>query len=126
MDRIIRIGIVFVVTTVTCLVAIVVAEGDLSWATAKLAGLTLLGVILLLGIWAVVHFNFSTLMEIGLTVAIFAGLVLGAYLLPSAMGGFRDLVDENFASKAGWWLIAPVLGTTAIALILNLHKRGRP
>ena len=125
MERIIRVFAVFGITTLVGLMSIVIANGDLTWATAGLVAVVVLGLGFAAGVWAVVHGRFDPAVEVGLTLGILVVAGIAATILLLAGSGIKALLGDLFARGSAWWLIAPVMGTAAIVLLFGLHRSGR-
>lgn len=119
MDAIVRIAVLFAITTVTVVAAILLAAGELNWKTAGLVVFLAICAGAAAGIWAVVHGQFSNSVEVGLTAGI---IVLGVTLL-YAGGAVRDMFATLLSDNSPWWLAAPIGGTAAITLTFGLHRR---
>lgn len=125
MERIIRIGTVFVIVTLACLLAIITADGNLTWGTGGLVLLILFIIGMIVGVWTVVHGSFPTPVEIGLTVGI---VILGLLIMIlAAMAGAEMLaaLTNLVTSATVLWLLWPVVATVALCLLLGLHKKPR-
>ena len=126
MERIIRVATVFAITTLVGLMSIIIANGDLTWATVGLMVIVALIIGLGFGVWTIVHHQFPTMAEIGITVGIVCGII-GVFVLAGIAGKeiYSNLKDVVGAGSA-WWLLSPIAGTVAITLTFGLHsKRGR-
>jgi hypothetical protein len=123
MEHITRIGMLFGVITLTSLFAIILANGELMWATIGLMLLFVLIVALGVGLWTLIHNTFPAPVEIGLTIAIIAALI--AVLMVVALAG-REIFDALagvVGNHTAWWLIAPLIGTAAIRMIFGVGRR---
>lgn len=122
MERIIRVSVVFTVCILIGVLSIVIANGKLTWATAGLVLVIVLGLGAVIGVWAVVHGQFPTAVEAGLTVGI---VVIGITLLSLAMfagADIRNVLKEVFDDASAWWLAVPIIGATGLSVLL---ERGR-
>jgi len=125
MERIISVATVFAITTLVGLLAIIIANGDLTWATAGLVLVIALTLGALMGIWAVVHGQFEPAVEISLTVGIFVAMI-GAFAIMTVSGSdIKSAFVDMFGNGAAWWLVSPLLGTAAITLLFGLHRNAR-
>lgn len=124
MERIIRVGVVLTIVTLTSLLAIVIANGELTWATAGLVLVIALVLGLIVGTWTVVHTQFPQAAEVGITIGIVVGVIIVFVVL--LMGGtdIRQAFEDLFEDGSAWWLAAPAVGTAAIVAYFGLHKKG--
>lgn len=124
MERIIRVGVVLTIVTLTSLLAIIIANGELSWATAGLVLLIALMVGLVLGVWAVVHNQFQRTAEILITSGIVVGFIIVVVLLLMAGSDIKEACEDMIQVGSAWWLLAPSGGTALISAYFGLHKKG--
>lgn len=125
MERIMKIGTVFIIVTLACLLAIITADGNLTWGTGGLVLLILFIIGLVVGVWTVVHGSFTTPVEIGLTIGI---VILGLLILALAAMAGREMLDalEDLVTSATvLWLVWPLVATGVLSMVLGLHKRPR-
>lgn len=125
MERIIRVATLFAITTLVGLMAIIIANGDLTWATAGLVLVIALALGALMGIWAVVHGSFEQAVEISLTVGIFVALIVAFAIMVVAGSDIKSAFVDMFGNGAAWWLVSPIAGTLAITLLFGLHRESR-
>ena len=125
MERIIRIGVVFAITTLVGLLAIVIANGDLTWGTIAMVLLVTFVFGFTAGTWAVVHGQFDHGVAVGLTVGIVTAAIGAFFILLYAGHEVKQALGSVFGNGAAWWLIAPIAGTAAIVLLFGLHRTGR-
>lgn len=125
MERIIRVATVFTITTLVGLSAIIIANGDLTWATAGLVLVIALTLGALMGIWAVVHGQFEQAVEISLTVGIFVAMIGAFAILMVAGSDIKSAFGDMFGDGAAWWLVSPLAGTVAITIMFGLHRNAR-
>ena len=125
MERIIRIGVTFLIMLAVGFLSIFIAEGDLSASSIGLVGLVVLTAGLGAGVWAIVHGRFETKVEIALTVGILFAMIIGAMVLLYVGSEIKTILVEMFTERSAWWLVAPVLGTTALTFLLGLHETRR-
>lgn len=126
MERIIRVGVVFTIVTLACILAIITANGELTWATAGLVAVIVLIIGLAVGVWTIVHGHFSPSTEVGLTIGILVGLVLVFLLLLMGGSEIEKAFKEAFGDASAWWLVWPVAATVALTVLLDLHRVRRP
>lgn len=125
MERIMKIGTLFIIVTLACLMAIITADGTLSWETIGLALLIILVAAFAFAVWTVVHNTFDKLVEIGLTVGIvILGLMI--FVLAAMVGAeIKDMVVDAVSGATVLWLVWPLVGTIAITLVFGLHLKPR-
>lgn len=122
MERIIRVATVFAITTLIGLVAIIIANGDLTWATAGLVLVIALTLGALMGIWAVVHGQFEQAVEIALTAGIFVAMISAFAIVMASGSNIKSAFVDMFGNGAAWWLVSPVVGTVVITVLFGLHR----
>lgn len=125
MERIIRVATVFAITTLIGLLSIIIANGDLTWATAGLVLVIGLALGALMGIWSVVHGQFEQIVEITLTTGIFLATIAAFAIVMVAGSAIKSAFVDMFGNGAAWWLLAPLLGTAAIVFLFGLHRDVR-
>lgn len=126
MERFIRVGVTLIIVTIACILAIITANGKITWATAGLVAIIVLTAGLAAGVWAVVHGHFSSNIEIGLTIGIIVGIIVGGWLLLVGGTEIKRAFENVFADVSAWWLIWPVAATAALSFLLDLHRNRRP
>lgn len=123
MERITRVSGLFTTAFFIGLLSIVIANGELTWATGKLVLAIVLAAGFIAGVWAVVHGHFATPIEIGLTIGI---VVIGIVVVGLAMVAGHDILNtfkKAFSDGSAWWLVVPIVGMVPLALI---SEWGRP
>ncbi|HEY0965606.1 MAG TPA: hypothetical protein VGE13_03950 [Candidatus Saccharimonadales bacterium] len=125
MERIIRVATVFAINTIVSILAIVIANGELTWATAGLVLVVALVLGALVGIWAVVHGQFETAVEVGLTIGIFVALIAAFVIAMIAGSDIKKALGDLFEESSAWWLVSPLGGTAAIVFLFGLHRERR-
>lgn len=124
MERIMRLAVLYVIIVVTCGLAIVVSNGDLSWGLLWLVGLMLVLGFIGYGVWAVVHGQFESNVEYGLTAGILAGMVLAATILLMAGHEIKSAFSGLFQHGGGWWFVVAAAGTAVTSIVFGLHRRS--
>lgn len=122
MERFIRVAIVFAITSLVGLLAILIANGDLTWGTVAMIVFVALVFGLIAGTWAVVHGHFDRGVEVGLTIGIVSMVVIACCIMLYAGHEVKQALASVFGNGAAWWLIAPVAGTVAITVVFGLHR----
>ncbi len=122
MERIFRVGAVLTITILTCLLTIIIANGELTWATAGLVLMIALIIGLAVGTWTVVHNQFPQTAEVGITIGIVVGVIVMFILLLMGGSEIKQACKDLFGDGSAWWLLAPAAGTTAIVLLFGMHK----
>ncbi|HEY1085101.1 MAG TPA: hypothetical protein VGE34_00060 [Candidatus Saccharimonadales bacterium] len=118
MERIIRITIVFGISFLVGLLSILSANGNLTWKSAGMVGAIVLIVGFIVSVWAVVHYQFPVVVEMGIV----AMAVIGVVVMLFAGGELRDGLKTVFDGSSSWWLAWPLVGGTLLSV---LFERGR-
>jgi len=123
MERIIKIGSTFGIVTLACILAILTADGKLTWGTAGLVLSIFLVIGFVVSVWTIVDNKFTKKVSIGLTIGIvlmFFGIVTLAAL---AGAEIKETVKDLCKDATLMWLIWPIVGTTCLTFLLGLHKK---
>lgn len=123
MERIIRIAVAFGIMTITSIVAILLASGELTWKTTGLVIFLVAIAGFIAGVWAVVHGRFDRQVEIGLTLGIATVAIIGVVILLFAGASVREGIAALFRDNSPWWLLPPAVGTVIMTFVFGLHRR---